>query len=128
MNNPFVFGEIVSDEALCDREEEQKTLTRDLRDSQKIFLISTGRNGNSLQKLPVFFGCSDGNTQGIREVPGAHVSDEDAFLQKPLKNGLCPWRLEEDKVGVRGRDLESCYPLESLIENLSLPDRLIHKR
>lgn len=47
MNNPFVFGEIVSDEAFCDREEEQKNLARDLTDSQKLFLISPRRYGKT---------------------------------------------------------------------------------
>jgi hypothetical protein len=47
MNNPFVFGEIVSDEAFCDREEEHAALVRDLSDSQKLFLISSRRYGKT---------------------------------------------------------------------------------
>lgn len=47
MNNPFIFGEIVKDDDFCDREAEQKTLLRDLRDSQKIFLISPRRYGKT---------------------------------------------------------------------------------
>jgi len=47
MNNPFVFGEIVSDKAFCDREEEHAALVQDLTDSQKLFLISSRRYGKT---------------------------------------------------------------------------------
>lgn len=47
MNNPFIFGEIVTDDAFCDREGEQEALLRDLKDSQKIFLISPRRFGKT---------------------------------------------------------------------------------
>lgn len=47
MNNPFVFGDFVSDDAFCDREEELEFLCRDLGDFQKIFLISPRRYGKT---------------------------------------------------------------------------------
>lgn len=45
--NPFVYGEIVSEEQFVNREEELRLLTRDLLDSQKIFLLSPRRFGKS---------------------------------------------------------------------------------
>lgn len=45
--NPFVFGEVVGGEAFCDREAEQAALGRDLRDGEKLFLISPRRYGKT---------------------------------------------------------------------------------
>jgi hypothetical protein len=46
-SNPFVYGEVVPPAAFVDREEELDRLTDDLRDGQKIFLISPRRFGKS---------------------------------------------------------------------------------
>jgi len=46
--NPFIVGEIVTDEtSFIDREKELHQLTRDLADSQKIFLLSPRRYGKT---------------------------------------------------------------------------------
>jgi hypothetical protein len=47
MTNPFVYGEVVPASAFVDREAELDRLTSDLRDGQKIFLISPRRYGKS---------------------------------------------------------------------------------
>ena len=47
MENPFVYGEIVPDEAFVDREGELDRLVGDLSDGQKVFLISPRRYGKS---------------------------------------------------------------------------------
>jgi len=47
MPNPFVYGEIVPDEAFADREIELDRLVSDLADGQKVFLISPRRYGKS---------------------------------------------------------------------------------
>jgi uncharacterized protein len=47
MTNPFVYGEVVRDEAFVDREVELDRLTRDLLAGQKVFLISPRRYGKS---------------------------------------------------------------------------------
>src|SRR6478609_5587580 len=47
MNNPFVYGEVVPQDAFVDRETELDRLTRDLLAGQKIFLISPRRYGKS---------------------------------------------------------------------------------
>ena len=47
MPNPFVYGEIVPDQAFADREAELDRLVSDLADGQKVFLISPRRYGKS---------------------------------------------------------------------------------
>jgi hypothetical protein len=47
MQNPFVYGEIVPDDAFADRAAEQERLVADLGASQKVFLISPRRYGKS---------------------------------------------------------------------------------
>jgi AAA+ ATPase superfamily predicted ATPase len=47
MNNPFVYGEVVPASAFVDREAELDRLVSDLRDGQKVFLISPRRYGKS---------------------------------------------------------------------------------
>jgi hypothetical protein len=47
VTNPFVYGEVVPASAFVDREEELSRLTADLRNGQKIFLISPRRFGKS---------------------------------------------------------------------------------
>ncbi len=47
MTNPFVYGEVVPASAFVDRETELDRLASDLRDGQKIFLISPRRYGKS---------------------------------------------------------------------------------
>jgi uncharacterized protein len=45
--NPFIYGEIVGEGAFADRDEESLRLGDDLRDGQKVFLISPRRYGKS---------------------------------------------------------------------------------
>jgi hypothetical protein len=47
VDNPFVYGEIVTAAAFADREEERERLARDLAGGQKVFLISPRRYGKS---------------------------------------------------------------------------------
>jgi hypothetical protein len=47
MDNPFIYGEIVPDEAFADRETELDRLVADLSSGQKVFLISPRRYGKS---------------------------------------------------------------------------------
>jgi hypothetical protein len=47
MDNPFVYGEVVPDEAFVDRETELDRLVADLGNGQKVFLISPRRYGKS---------------------------------------------------------------------------------
>ena len=47
MDNPFVYGEVVPDDAFVDREAELDRLVSDLGNGQKVFLISPRRYGKS---------------------------------------------------------------------------------
>jgi AAA+ ATPase superfamily predicted ATPase len=47
MDNPFVYGKIVTGNDFCDREKEVRDLVRDLRGGERIFLISPRRYGKS---------------------------------------------------------------------------------
>ncbi len=47
MNNPFVYGEAVTDEYFCGRVEEINKLKIDLANSQKIFVISARKMGKT---------------------------------------------------------------------------------
>lgn len=47
MKNPFVYGEVVTGEDFTNRKDEVKELTRDLKDCEKIFLISPRRYGKT---------------------------------------------------------------------------------
>ena len=47
MDNPFVYGEVVPDDAFVDRETELDRLVTDLGNGQKVFLISPRRYGKS---------------------------------------------------------------------------------
>jgi len=47
MDNPFIYGEIVPDDAFADRETELDRLATDLGGGQKVFLISPRRYGKS---------------------------------------------------------------------------------
>jgi hypothetical protein len=47
MDNPFVYGEVVPDEAFADREADLDRIVGDLSNGQKVFLISPRRYGKS---------------------------------------------------------------------------------
>lgn len=54
MENPFVYGETLTDASFIDREKEAGDLERDLADGQKIFLLSPRRFGKSALIAAVF--------------------------------------------------------------------------
>ena len=45
--NPFIYGEEVSGEYFCDREEEIKELLRDIENSQNVIIFSPRRYGKT---------------------------------------------------------------------------------
>src|SRR6187549_2378057 len=47
VSNPFVYGEVVTEGAFADRDEERARLGNDLAEGQKVFLISPRRYGKS---------------------------------------------------------------------------------
>lgn len=47
MENPFIYGEVVTGGDFCDREKERTELLRDLKSGERVFLISPRRYGKS---------------------------------------------------------------------------------
>lgn len=47
VENPFVFGEVITERAFVDRSEELEQVLRDMRDRQELFLLSPRRFGKS---------------------------------------------------------------------------------
>ena len=65
MRNPFVFGEVVTGNDFCNREEEIERLCHELTDSQKIFLISARRMGKTSLITTVLGKLKKQNTKTI---------------------------------------------------------------
>jgi uncharacterized protein len=80
LDNPFIYGEIVSAGAFANRQAERERLTRDLAAGQKVFLISPRRYGKSSLVRDVLRGLS---RQGVLtvEVTVAASSSYVAFLE-----------------------------------------------
>jgi hypothetical protein len=80
LENPFVYGEIVTAGAFADREDERDRLARDLAAGQKVFLISPRRYGKSSLIRDVLDGLA---RQGILtvEVTVAASSSYVGFLE-----------------------------------------------
>ncbi len=80
MENPFVYGEIVTAGAFTDRNSERERLARDLAAGQKVFLISPRRYGKSSLIRDVMRGLA---TKGLLtvEVTVAASSSYVAFLE-----------------------------------------------
>ncbi len=96
--NPFVYGEIVKRPQFVDREQELRRLTRDLRDAQKVFLLSPRRFGKSSLVGMVF---EQLEKQGIRTVtiPVSSYSSYTQFLEKFAEKVIRaggPWQKVKD--------------------------------
>ena len=80
MTNPFVYGEVVPASAFVDREAELDRLTSDLRDGQKIFLISPRRYGKSSLVRQALGSAARGGAITV-EVTVSSYSSYVAFLE-----------------------------------------------
>lgn len=78
--NPFVYGEVVPASAFVDREVELDRLTSDLRDGQKIFLISPRRFGKSSLVRQALRSAARGGTLTV-DVTVSSYSSYVAFLE-----------------------------------------------
>jgi hypothetical protein len=78
--NPFVYGEVVTSAAFADRDEERARLARDLREGQKVFLISPRRYGKSSLIRGVMKGLAADNVLTV-EVTVAASSSYVSFLE-----------------------------------------------
>jgi uncharacterized protein len=99
--NPFVFGEIVTEEAFVDRVEELDQVIRDVSDRQKLFLLSPRRFGKSslvgiaFQRLK----AADFTTVTI---PVSDYATYGQFLEKfadKVVRAAGPWNRVKDWVG-----------------------------
>ena len=80
MNNPFVYGEVVPASAFVDRETELDRLVSDLRDGQKVFLISPRRYGKSSLVRQALRSAARGGALTV-EVTVSSYSSYVAFLE-----------------------------------------------
>jgi uncharacterized protein len=80
MDNPFVYGEIVTAAAFADREGERERLGRDLAAGQKVFLISPRRYGKSSLIRDVLRGLASRGVLTV-EVTVAASSSYIGFLE-----------------------------------------------
>ena len=80
MTNPFVYGEVVPASAFVDREAELDRLVSDLRDGQKIFLISPRRYGKSSLVRQALRSAGRGGALTV-EVTVSSYSSYVAFLE-----------------------------------------------
>jgi hypothetical protein len=80
MNNPFVYGEVVPVSAFVDRETELDRLASDLRDGQKVFLISPRRYGKSSLVRQALRSAARGGALTV-EVTVSSYSSYVAFLE-----------------------------------------------
>jgi len=80
MQNPFVYGEIVPDDAFIDREVELDRLVEDLGQTQKVFLISPRRYGKSSLIRQALAGLSRRGALTV-EVTVSSYSSYVAFLE-----------------------------------------------
>ena len=80
MTNPFVYGEVVPASAFVDRETELDRLVSDLRDGQKVFLISPRRYGKSSLVRQALRSAGRGGAQTV-EVTVSSYSSYVAFLE-----------------------------------------------
>ncbi len=99
--NPFVFGEVVSESAFIDREEEVQRLVRDLADSQKIFLLSPRRFGKTSLVAEAFRQLDKQNIRTV-VVPVSSYATYMQFLERftdRLLRASGPWEKVKDWVG-----------------------------
>lgn len=80
MENPFVYGEIVTASAFADRDDERARLAQDLLEGQKVFLISPRRYGKSSLIRDVLRGLARQNVLTV-EVTVAASSSYIGFLE-----------------------------------------------
>jgi hypothetical protein len=80
-SNPFVYGEVVTAAAFADREQERARLAGDLREGQKVFLISPRRYGKSSLIRGVMKALAAGDGILTVEVTVAASSSYVGFLE-----------------------------------------------
>jgi AAA+ ATPase superfamily predicted ATPase len=99
--NPFVFGEVVSEQAFVDRTDELGQVVRDMRDRQKLFLLSPRRFGKSSLVAAAFERLSAEEFRTVI-IPVSDYSSYRQFLEKfadKIVRAAGPWNQVKDWVG-----------------------------
>ncbi len=99
--NPFVFGEIVTEAAFVDRVDELAQVIRDVTDRQKLFLLSPRRFGKSSLVAVAFERLK---AEGFRTliIPVSNYATYRQFLEKfadKVVHAAGPWNRVKDWVG-----------------------------
>jgi uncharacterized protein len=99
--NPFVFGEVVPEQAFVDRTDELGQVVRDMRDRQKLFLLSPRRFGKSSLVAAAFERLSAEEFRTVI-IPVSDYSSYRQFLEKfadKVVRAAGPWNQVKDWVG-----------------------------
>ena len=99
--NPFIFGEVVTEAAFVDRVDELQQVVRDVTDGQKLFLLSPRRFGKSSLVAVAFERLK---AQGFKTViiPVSNYATYRQFLEKfadKVVRAAGPWSRVKDWVG-----------------------------
>ena len=99
--NPFIFGEIITESGFVDRTEELGQLVRDVSEGQKVFLLSPRRFGKSSLVSVAFRRLEQ---EGIRTViiPVSSYASYTQFLEKfadRVLRAAGPWEKVKDWIG-----------------------------
>lgn len=122
--NPFVFGEVVTEEAFVDRVEELDQVMRDVSDRQKLFLLSPRRFGKS-SLVGVAFERLKSVGFSTVSIPVSDYATYGQFLEKfadKVVRAAGPWNRVKDLVGLFIRQVkpEAELDLNSGDDKLSL--------
>jgi hypothetical protein len=99
--NPFVFGEIVTEDAFVDRVDELAQVIRDVTDRQKLFLLSPRRFGKS-SLVAVAFERVTAEGFSTVVIPVSNYATYRQFLEKfadKVVRAAGPWNRVKDWVG-----------------------------
>ncbi|MBP7796633.1 MAG: ATP-binding protein [Elusimicrobiales bacterium] len=90
MENPFIYGEVVTGKNLCGREDETKELLRDIRNSQKVLLFSPRRYGKTSLLKDIFINLNKKEffTIYVDLYPALNESDFIKLLAKAFSSGI----------------------------------------
>src|SRR5215475_8605390 len=94
--NPFVFGEIVTEEAFVDRVEELDQVIRDVSDGQKLFLLSPRRFGKSSLVAMAFERLRAASFNTVT-IPVSNYATYRQFLEKFAQGRARRWTLESSQ-------------------------------
>lgn len=99
--NPFVFGEVVTEPAFVDRASELDAVARDMRDRQKLFLLSPRRFGKS-SLVAVAFERLKNEEFRTAIIPVSDYASYRQFLERfadRVVRAAGPWRQVKDWAG-----------------------------